>query len=126
MLNVFLVFFGGGSGAVARYLLGTAISRQTAPGTFPWHTLTINLLGALLIGAVMETLALRASLPEGTRLLLVVGVLGGFTTFSAFSLECSLMIERGDYMSAAAYIGASVIGTILLVFAGSAAVRAIL
>lgn len=121
-----LVFLGGGTGAVARYFMGLAVSHHTKGSTFPYHTLSINLLGAFLIGVLMEILALRSSLPESTQLLLVTGFLGGFTTFSAFSLECSLMLERGDYGAGLIYIVASVVGTIALVFAGAAAVRAAL
>jgi CrcB protein len=122
-MNALLVFFGGGAGALARYFMGLFVSHHTGNSNFPWHTLSINLLGAFLIGAVMETLALRTSLPESTQLLLVTGFLGGFTTFSAFSLECSLMLERGDYIPGLLYILASVLGTIALVFAGAWATR---
>jgi len=124
-MNGIVVFLGGGTGAVARYLMGLAISHHAKGSVFPWHTLSINLLGALLIGAIMELLALRTSLPESMQLLLVTGFLGGFTTFSAFSLESSLMLERGDYANCAAYIAVSVIGTIALVFAGAWLVRSI-
>ena len=125
-MNSLLVFFGGGTGALARHFMALAIKHHTQGKIFPWHTLSINLLGALLIGIVMEILALRTQLPEGAQFLLVTGFLGGFTTFSAFSLESSLMLERGDYTACAAYIAASVIGTIILVLAGAAATRAVL
>ncbi len=125
-MNALVVFLGGGAGALTRYFIGLAISHRMQGSSFPYHTMSINLLGAFLIGAVMETLALRASLPEATQLLLVTGFLGGFTTFSSFSLECSLMLDRGDYMPAAIYIGVSIIGTIALVFTGAAAVKAVL
>jgi fluoride exporter len=126
MLNNLLVFFGGGIGALARYLMGNAVSHHTGNSAFPWHTLSINLLGSLLIGVLMEWMGLKVSLPEQMRLLLVVGFLGGYTTFSAFSLESSLMIERGDYAACATYIVVSVLGGIALVFAGSWAVRTVL
>ncbi len=74
----------------------------------------------------MEVLALRLSMPQPSRLLLVTGFLGGFTTFSAFSLESALLLEKGDYMNMAAYIAASVIGTIVAVFIGSQLMKTIL
>ena len=127
MFNSLLVFLGGGAGALARYLMGNAISHHWGGSSnFPYHTLSINLLGSLLIGVLMEWMGLKVSLPEQVRLLLVVGFLGGYTTFSAFSLESSLMIERGDYAACAAYIATSVLGGIALVFAGAWVVRTVL
>jgi CrcB protein len=125
-MNNLLIFVGGGIGALARHLMGVAVSHHTSGSTFPWHTLSINLLGAFLIGALAEFLALRATGSEAMRFLVVTGFLGGFTTFSAFSLESTLMIERGDYIACAAYIAASVLGTIALVFAGTALMKAAL
>jgi CrcB protein len=124
-MNALFVFLGGGTGALARYCMGLAISHHTGNSTFPYHTMSINLLGAFLIGALMEVLALRTSLPESVQFLLVTGFLGGFTTFSAFALESSLMLERGDYAACAIYIAVSVIGTIFLVFGGASAIKAI-
>lgn len=126
MLNtLLLIFIGGGAGSVARYGLMNVISRQTGPGNFPWHTLGVNIVGAFIIGVLMEVLALRISMPQPSRFLLVTGFLGGFTTFSAFSLESALMLEKGDYLNMAAYITASVIGTIAAVFIGSSLVKTI-
>ena len=125
MTNILLVFAGGGTGAVARYLMAIGIGRVTA-SAFPYHTLAINLLGALLIGGIAEFMALRVSGTDPMRLLLITGFLGGFTTFSAFSLESALMLEKGDYMALAAYVAASVVGTIIAVFAGGAVVKAAL
>jgi fluoride exporter len=123
--NILLIFLGGGAGSVARYGLMNVISRQTGPVAFPWHTLGVNILGAFIIGILMEVLALRLSMPAASRLLLVTGFLGGFTTFSAFSLESALMLEKADYINLGAYIAASVIGTIAAVFAGSFIVKTI-
>lgn len=120
-----LVFFGGGVGAMARYGMTTFIGHHMGKA-FPWHTLGVNLIGALVIGALTEFLSLRVSGVDHARLLLVTGFLGGFTTFSSFSLESALMWEKGDYMPFAAYVAASVIGTIIAVFCGTAAVRAVL
>ena len=124
-MNLLLVFVGGGFGSVARYAMMKAIGRVMGAG-FPWHTLGVNLLGALVIGALTEFLALRVSGVEGTRLLLVTGFFGGFTTFSAFSLESALMWQRGDYGALAAYVAASVIGTMIAVLCGGGAMRSIL
>ncbi|MDE1900039.1 MAG: fluoride efflux transporter CrcB [Alphaproteobacteria bacterium] len=121
-MNLLLIFAGGGAGAVARYLMMTAVGRFI--GTeFPWHTLSVNVLGAVFIGALTEFMALRVSAIEPMRFLLVTGFLGGFTTFSTFSLETAMMWEKGDYTQAALYAAASVIGTVIAVFGGTAAAR---
>lgn len=108
---------GGAVGSGARFLTGRWALAAFGPG-FPWGTLAVNLLGGLLMGALVGTLA-RLSVPGETwRLLLAVGVLGGFTTFSAFSLDSVVMLQRGDFGLAATYILASVIGSIAAVFVG--------
>lgn len=122
-----LVFLGGGAGSVARYGFMQLVSRFFTPGSsFPWPTLGVNVTGALVIGALIEILALRLSAPAPARYLLVTGFLGGFTTFSAFSMETALMLERGDIGIAAAYALASVLGTVAAVFLAIHAVRAVL
>jgi len=125
-MNGLLIFFGGGAGALLRHVVGLFVSHHVKSHTFPYHTLCVNLAGAFLIGALAEFFALRTAWPEAVRFLLVTGFLGGFTTFSAFSLETALMLERGDYLPCAAYIAASVAGGIALVFAGTVAMRAAL
>ena len=110
MLSWLLVFLGGGAGAVARYGVGSAWLRLAGP-QHPWAgTLLINTLGGLCMGALIAALALRggAAGSEKARLLLGVGVLGGFTTFSTFSLEMSGMLLRRAYALAAGYALASV------------------
>ncbi len=124
-MNLLLVFIGGGVGSVARYTMMKAIGHVMG-SNFPWHTLGVNVLGALLIGAVAEFMALRISGIETIRLLLITGFLGGFTTFSAFSLEGAMMVQKGEYMTLAFYTFASVGGTILAVLCGGAGVKAIL
>jgi len=121
-MNLLLVFIGGGFGSVVRYGMMKGIGRVMG-SEFPWHTLGVNLLGALIIGALTEFMALRVSALEPMRLLWVTGFLGGFTTFSAFSLEGALMWQKGDYAVLAAYVGASVIGTIAAVLCGGALAR---
>jgi CrcB protein len=124
-MNFLLVFIGGGLGSVARYAMMRAIGRVMGTA-FPWHTLGVNMLGAVMIGALSEFFALKVSGVDQARLLLVTGFVGGFTTFSAFSLDGALMWEKGDYMALVAYVAASVIGTIVAVFCGGAAVKAVL
>lgn len=87
------------------------------PG-FPWATWTVNLLGGFLMGALAGTLAREANGAEPLRLLLGVGVLGGFTTFSAFSLETFNMLQRGDHAMAASYALSSVAGSVLMLACG--------
>lgn len=121
--NFLLVFLGGGLGSVARYGMTHMVARTTASSSFPWPILSVNILGAFLIGMLMEILALRISLDAPSRFLLVTGFLGGFTTFSAFSLEAALMLEKADYVNLGLYIAASVMGTIAAVFLGSYSVK---
>jgi CrcB protein len=117
-----LIFLGGGSGAVCRYALNNCVGRSFGTA-FPYGTLTINLLGAFLIGVIVELMALKLAAPAQWRFLLVTGFLGGFTTFSAFSLEAALMLQKGDWRAMGCYIAVSVIGTIGLVLAGTWLVR---
>lgn len=110
MLPYVLVFFGGGAGALARFGVGTAWLRLAGP-QHPWAgTLLINTVGGLCMGFLIAVIALRggAVRAEPWRLLLGVGVLGGFTTFSTFSLEMSGMLLRRAYALAAGYAAASV------------------
>lgn len=125
MTKYLLVFFGGGIGSMARLFVTSLMGKQIGT-TFPWGTLTVNLLGALTIGLLIELMALRWSAPETQRYLLITGFLGGFTTFSAFSLETASMCVRGDWMMAAAYVLASVIGTVGLVILSIHLLRAVL
>lgn len=118
MDRFFLVFVGGGLGAVARYGVGLAVGRAGLTG-WPYATLSANVLGGLLMGVLAGVLAHRGG--EGAeqwRAALGVGVLGGFTTFSAFSLETALMVERRELVSAGGYALASVVLCVLAVFAG--------
>jgi CrcB protein len=108
MLNTLLVMAGGAIGAALRYQLGHASLRLLGPG-WPWGTFAANVLGGLAMGLLVGWLAMRAQGGEAIRLFVAVGVLGGFTTFSAFSLETMLMIERGDWLPATAYALVSVV-----------------
>lgn len=116
MNNLLLVMLGGAIGAGLRHLVGMATLARFGPG-FPWGTLAVNLTGGLLIGLLAGWFA-RSGGSEAMRLLLAVGVLGGFTTFSAFSLETWLMIERGQIGTALLYVGLSVVGSVALLVGG--------
>jgi fluoride exporter len=116
MPNLLLVMLGGAIGAGLRHLAGMVALARLGPG-FPWGTLFVNLAGGLLIG-LLTGWFVRAGANEAMRLFLAVGILGGFTTFSAFSLETFLMVERGEIGIAAAYAGVSVAGSVALLFAG--------
>lgn len=126
MQTLLLVAVGGGSGAVLRYLLGVQAARALGQG-WPYGTFASNALGGLLMGVLAGWLALRGG-PDGEkwRLLLGVGVLGGFTTFSAYSLEVALMIERRAWGQAFAYSLGSVVLSVAALFAGLLLVRRLL
>jgi CrcB protein len=119
-----IVFFGGGLGAALRHGINIFAARLLGTA-FPYGTLFINVMGSLAMGLIAEYLALKAGLPQRWRLFLMTGILGGFTTFSAFSLEAALLYERGQLMSAAVYVVASVVLAIAALFAGLAIVRAV-
>jgi CrcB protein len=117
-MNWILVAAGGASGAVARYGLGLWAGR-TLGTELPFGTFIANLLGGLLMGLLVGWLAFRGDADqERWRLLLGVGALGGFTTFSAFSLETALMIERRHWEIAAIYVTASVLLSVAALFVG--------
>ena len=122
-MNFLLVMIGGALGSAGRYGVGLLTGRWLGPG-YPWGTLAVNLIGGLLMGLLAGALA-RTGGSEHSRLLLAVGVLGGFTTFSAFSLDAALMIETGAWAKALVYVLASVTGSILALFAGLYLVRAV-
>ncbi len=118
MLNLALVFLGGGFGSVCRYLIGVGWGRLGLRFAFP-STFAVNIVGGLLMGLLIGWLGLRGGADQAKlRLLIGIGALGGFTTFSSFSLETVLMIERKDYALAAAYAVSSALFAILAVMLG--------
>jgi CrcB protein len=122
MNSLLPVMIGGAIGAGARHLVGQAMLVRLGPG-FPWWTLSINIVGSLAMGLLIGLLARGGAGSEATRLFVGVGILGGFTTFSSFSLEFWLLFERGQAGQAAAYVLASVAGALLACGAGMIAVR---
>ena len=114
---------GGALGSVARYLVGIGSTRLFGLG-FPWGTLLINIGGSFLIGVFVELFALKWDLPREARVFLTVGICGGFTTFSTFSLEAWLLMERGEWGYAAAYVAGSVVLSIAALILGLQLIRA--
>ena len=123
MNKLLLVFLGGGVGSLARYLVGTATLR-TFGAAWPYGTFTVNVVGGFVMGLLAGILAFRGGADqERWRVLIGVGILGGFTTFSSFSLEVALMIERKDYWDAFGYIAGSLIFAVGALFLGLFAAR---
>ncbi len=122
-MPLILVMAGGALGAGARHLVGRATLVWLGVG-FPYGTLTVNILGGLAMGLLVGVFA-RVGAIEGWRLFAGVGVLGGFTTFSSFSLDVVNLYESGAIAVALGYILVSVVGSILALFAGLALVRAV-
>jgi CrcB protein len=121
---IIAVAIGGAIGSVARYLVGVC-SGKLFGVAFPWGTLIINIAGSFLIGVFVESFALKWDLPQVARVFLTVGICGGFTTFSTFSLDSYLMMDRGELWPAFAYMVGSVVLSVAGLFAGLQMVRAI-
>lgn len=119
-----MVFIGGGIGAALRHgvNLGTARLFGTS---FPYGTLTVNIVGCLVMGLLAGYFAFKGDVSQHWRLFMTTGILGGFTTFSAFSLDVALLYERGEIGLAATYVLASVVVSLVAVFAGLALMRSL-
>lgn len=117
MQHILIVAAGGAIGASLRHLAGLLFLRVAGSG-FPWSTLVVNIAGSLVMGLFVGLLARRLGASEELRLFVTTGILGGFTTFSAFSLDFALLWERGVTGGAVAYAVASVVGAILAIFLG--------
>ncbi|HEX8623132.1 MAG TPA: fluoride efflux transporter CrcB [Allosphingosinicella sp.] len=122
MRNLLLVMIGGAAGAGLRWEFGRVALSRLGPG-FPWGTLGVNLVGGLLMGVLAGSMTGEGRIDRPLWLLVAVGLLGGFTTFSAFSLDLFAMLERGRAGIAALYIAASVLGSLSLLALGWWAAR---
>jgi len=117
-----LVFIGAGMGGALRHSVNLASSRFLGPD-LPWGTFMVNALGSFSIGCIAGYFAVRGHSSQSLQLFLTTGILGGFTTFSAFSLEAALLWERGQVAGFFVFVTASVVLSIAAVFAGLALVR---
>ena len=119
---VLWVALGGAIGSAARYGVNVWSGRMF--GTeFPWQTLIVNVLGCFIMGVLTELMALKLHVSHETRAFLTTGILGGFTTFSAFSLDFAYLVERKQLAAAGGYALASVVVSLLAVFAGMSLIR---
>ena len=120
-IKLLYVVIGGGLGSLFRYLLSGVIQKQSS-SLFPYGTLAVNLIGALVIGFLWE-LFQNITVPSNIRVFIFMGILGGFTTFSTFSLETFNLIKDKQYMVALINVVVSNVFCIILVFAGSITVK---
>ena len=117
MFHLLLVAVGGAIGASLRHFVNLGSLRLLGPG-FPWGTMAINIAGSLVMGIFIELLARRFNASNELRLFVATGILGGFTTFSAFSLDFAVLWERGATIPALGYAIVSVVGSIIALFLG--------
>ena len=125
MKMILAVALGGAVGATARYLFAAQALRLMGPD-FPWGTFGVNVVGSFVMGALIELMALKWSVSPEMRVFLITGVLGGFTTFSAFSLDVANLVERKAAGLAALYAFGSLGGSVLALFLGLWLARAVL
>lgn len=123
MTNILLAALGGAIGSVLRYLVGVFSVRWFGP-SFPWGTLAVNVVGSFIIGLMVEMIARRFNASMELRVFIVTGIIGGFTTWSSFSLDTMVLFERGAIAAAAAYVIGSLVVSFAAVFAGLALGRA--
>lgn len=125
MTTLLYVAAGGALGASARYLTGIGVGQLLGLDGFPYGTLIVNVVGCFIMGLLIGAMALFWSVGNDLRAFLTVGILGGFTTFSAFSADILLLVERNNYSGAAIYLTASVGLSLAAVFLGVALMRAL-
>ncbi|HUD52376.1 fluoride efflux transporter CrcB [Parvibaculum sp.] len=124
MNSIFAVAVGGAIGSVLRYLFNIEVTKALG-SNFPWGILFINILGCFVMGVIAESFALKFSAPQEMRSFMMTGILGGFTTFSAFALDTGMLVERNEAGLAGLYVLASVGGAILALFLGLWTVRTV-
>jgi fluoride exporter len=124
-MSYVIVFLGAGIGGALRHGVNILAARLFGIG-FPFGTLAVNILGCFGMALVIEYFAFKAGLPQQARLFLTTGILGGFTTFSTFSLDTAVLFERGQLGLTALYVALSVGGSLLALFGGLALCRAVL
>ena len=123
-MNYLLVFIGGGLGSVLRHIVNVVCPRLFG-ANFPYHTFIINITGSTVMGLSAGYLAFKAAAAQPLPLFLMTGILGGYTTFSAFSLDTAVLYERGEIGLAALYVLGSVVLSIAGLFAGLALIRGV-
>jgi CrcB protein len=121
-MGYLIVFLGGGIGAALRHGVNLLAGRVVGTG-FPTGTLTVNVVGSVIMGVLAAWFAFKGDASQHWRLFLTTGVLGGFTTFSSFSLDVAVLYERGAFGIAALYVFASLALSVAGLFAGLALVR---
>jgi CrcB protein len=121
-MHYLLVFIGGGLGSTLRHVVNIVCQRLLGTN-FPYHTFIINITGSTIMGLIAGYLAFKGDAAQSWRLFLMTGVLGGYTTFSAFSLDAAVLYERGAVGLTLLYVLGSVVLSILGLFAGLALVR---
>jgi len=121
---ILAVAVGGALGSVARYLVGIGAGKLFGTD-FPWGTLIINITGSFLMGVLAGLFATRWNLPQAARIFLTVGICGGYTTFSTFSLDSFYLIERGELVASAAYMVGSVVLSVCALIGAMHVVRTI-
>ena len=124
MRLLLLAVFGGAIGSGARHLVNVGMARALGPD-YPWSTLTVNVVGSFLMGFLADMILRRYGGSLEMRAFLLTGILGGFTTFSAFTLDISNLIGRGDGATAIGYIAGSVAVSLLALYGGLALSRAL-
>lgn len=123
LVPILLVAVGGAFGSVCRYLVGVGAGRLLGLD-FPFGTMIVNIVGSFIMGVFIELLALRFDGSEGLRLFVAVGILGGFTTLSSFSLDTIVLFERGAVVATAVYVAGSIVLSLAALVAGLHLVRA--
>jgi CrcB protein len=121
-MSYLLVFFGGGLGAALRHFINV-VSGRVLGTAFPYHTFIINITGSIVMGLIAGYLAFKGEASQPWRLFLMTGILGGYTTFSAYSLDAALLYERGEIVLALFYVVGSVVFSIAGLFAGLVLMR---